>query len=132
MNFKLNSSSVMVNPNGEIKKVSTNQDLINDVKIVLLGGKPSKRFKRTIATNRKRGYAKRYYIVNQNAQIINFANPFEKLKEASKFASENINEHNTVLYIVPMKIVVEGDKFAQRLELLTRKNNAAKYGLIAE
>ncbi|HMT01727.1 MAG TPA: hypothetical protein PKD00_00215 [Burkholderiales bacterium] len=127
MNLNYNDINISITNAKDIKQVSDSTVFLKDLKLVKTKGKISKKKIVTKAKNRKRSYKLVYYIINQNVTILNYTNPHTSLKEAEKFAKSIINEFNNILYIIPVKIPITGDKFCTRIAL---QANDVLYGLI--
>ena len=127
MKIKFEDISVFINDAKNIKQVDSKDMFLKDLKLVRTKGKISKSKVVTKAKNRKRTYKLVYYIINQNVTILNYTNPHTSLKQAERFAKTLVNEFNNVLYVIPVKVPITGDKFCTRIAL---KVNDVLYGLI--
>lgn len=111
MNFKLETSDVILN-SYVTDMDSKPLNVVKNLKVV-----QTKKLKRkygcTVIKNndRKRKYALRFYLVNQDNKILNITSPYEKTADAIKAMKSLINMDNTSIYILPFKTVVTGGRF---------------------
>lgn len=123
--MKFNYPTTVISANVTTNNVIQNnkpENIIKDIQIVQIN-KVNQKFSAKILKNndRKRTYALRYYLINQEGKILNLTNPMIKHSEAVKLAKSLINMDNNVIYITPIKIVIKGGKYTQRLELQQKK-----------
>lgn len=131
MNFQFDANNVIVtNYSTEID--SKPQNVVKNLKVVQTK-KVKEKYSCTVIKNkdRKRQYALRYYLVNQDNKILNLSLPCLTTTEAMKTMKSLINADNTSIYILPMKIVTKGGRFIAKG---TIKNPPAEntYVLVAE
>ena len=131
MKFLLNDTALIVSPTTTIEVDSRPQNVVKNIKVVQTKKVKSK-YRCTITSNkdRSRKYSLHYYLINQDNRILNIANPYKKHNDAVKAMKAAINTDNTIIYILPMKIVIEGGKFTKRAEIKNPPINA--YVLTAE
>ena len=129
MNFQFNNTTVSVNTD-TIDILTPNDSVVNDLRIVQTTKKKFK-YKCVIdkAVNTKKKYKLVYYLINQNQKVLNLTNPCVKLLEAKKLMKTLVNLDNTTIYIVPMKTVVEGNKFVFR-GVLEFRNESPEFKLV--
>ena len=123
--MKFNYDNIQINvdiANNNIVKDKRPAVLLDDLFVVQTNSAKLKfRPEIEVNTDRKRKYALRYYLINQDAKVLNFANPIVKHADAVKLMRSLINMDNTIIYVVPMKIVIGGGKFTVKGTLKKNK-----------
>lgn len=115
MNFQFDSSDIIVKKTNVLDVDSKPKNVVKDLKVVQTK-KVKEKYSCTVVKNkdRKRQYALRYYLVNQDNKILNLSAPCESTTDALKMMKSLINVDNQSIYILPMKIVVKGGRFVAK------------------
>jgi hypothetical protein len=122
MKFNFPSSVITANVDANTPIVKNPGNVITDVQVVQTNNVKQQRPKIKVEKNKdtKRKYTLHYLLVNQDQRVLNLTNPINKHGVALAEARRLTNLNNTVIYILPVKMVVAGGKFTAKLTMEPR------------